>query len=126
MLKWITVFVLFLFLSICAVAMLHEKSSRYASVIIAKAILRTAAKDYAEYGFVTNVYAPDHRMWLSSNVVTIAGTTYKCYVEIGGGQFEGDGTLAITTNQVFIWLDRKRPPKIIDENYRPSLLPAGF
>jgi hypothetical protein len=126
MIKWITATVLFLFLCICAVAMLHEQSSRYASIIIAKSTLRTAGKDYVEYGFVTNVYAPNDRIWLSSNVVTIAGTTYKCYVEIGGGQFERDGTLAMTTNRVFIWIDRKRPPKIIDDNYRPRLFPAGF
>jgi hypothetical protein len=89
-------------------------------------MLRIAAKDYAELGYVTNVSSTSYRVWLSSNVVTIAGTRYKCYVEMGGGQFEGEGTLAMTTNQVFIWLDRKRPPKIIDEKYRPRLFPSQY
>ena len=58
-------------------------------------MLKIAAKDFAEYGYVTNVSSSSYRFWRSTNVVTIDATQYHCYAEVGGGFFHDEGTLAI-------------------------------
>src|SRR5215831_8200378 len=46
---------------------------------------------------------------LSSNTVTIGSTQYQCFVEIQ----HYSGTLAMTTNLTFIWLDPNGVSRII-------------
>ena len=126
MLKWVAIVFLVMFLGLCAVAYLYSVSSRNAGIIEGRMMLKVAAKDFQQYGYVTNVSSSSYRFWLSTNVVTIDGTRYKCYAEVGGGLFDDQGTLAVTTNQTFIWLDSKRPPKIITTNYRAPIFPPHF
>src|SRR5687768_9800683 len=126
MLKWIAGIIILLFLVLCAVSYLYGVSLRNAGIMAGRSFLRVAPNDFAELGYVTNVYSSSYRFWLSTNVVTIGGTQYQCYAGVSGGKFYDHGTLAITTNQIFIWLDRKRPAKIIDAGYRASLFPPRF
>ena len=125
MVKWAAIIIL-LFLGLCAVRYFYGVSLREVGIIEGRSFLKFAAKDFEERGYVTNVYSTSYRFWLSTNVATIGGTQYQCYGEIGGGKFYDEGTLAITTNQIFIWLDAKRPPKIIDASYRAPLFPPRF
>ncbi len=117
--------VLILFFCLGALLVLSGQSERDACMKEHRYMLKIAAEDFAKYGYVTNVSSSADRFWLSTNVVTIAGTQYKCYPEIGGGQFGDEGTLAVTTNQVFIWLARNKPPKIIQAKYKSPLF-GGF
>jgi hypothetical protein len=126
MLKWITTIGLVLFLGLCVLGYLTGVSLRNAGISEGRHFLRIAAKDLAEHGYVTNFSSSNYRVWLSTNVATIAGTQYQCFAEIGGGKFSEEGTLAITTNQIFIWLDRKRSPKIIETTYSAPLFPPRF
>lgn len=126
MLKWVAAIIALLFLGLCAVSYLYGVSLRNAGIIQGRMMLKVAAKDFTEHGYVTNVSSSNYRFWLSTNVVTIGGTQYQCYAEVGGGKFYDEGTIAITTNQVFIWLDAKRPAKIIDASYRAPLFPPRF
>src|SRR5436190_14774509 len=123
MLKWIGLVILVLFLALCTVAYLYSISLRHAGIIEGRMSLKMAAKDYAEHGYVTNYGSTGYDVWLSTNTVTIGGTQYHCFVTTTNAKFGDEGSLAMTTNQVFIWLDRKRPPKIIGTNYRPPLFP---
>jgi hypothetical protein len=84
-------------------------------------LLKIAAEDFVKYGYVTNVWSNSDRFYRSSNIVTIADTQYQCYAGVSGGQFGDEGTLAITTNQVFIWLGSNREPKVIDGDYKAPL-----
>jgi hypothetical protein len=126
MLKWVAAILLLLFLGLCTVSYLYGVSLRNAGIIEGRSFLKVAAKDFAQFGYVTNVSSSSYRFWLSTNVVMIGGTQYHCYAEVGGGKFYDEGTLAITTNQIFIWLDSKRPAKIMDGNYRAPLFPPRF
>lgn len=84
-----------------------------------------AVKDFANYGCF-----PDHgsgyKVWLSSNVVDISGKQYWCFITTTNNLFVGEGALAITTNQEFIWLDKIRPPKLIGTNYKAPMFPPRF
>jgi hypothetical protein len=126
MFKWIISIVLLLLVGLFAGGYLYGVSLRQAGIIQGRNALKIAAKDFRELGYVTNVWSSSCRFWLSTNVVTIGGTQYQCYAEVGGGKFYDEGTLAITTNEIFIWLDAKRPPKIIEANYRAPLFPPRF
>jgi hypothetical protein len=126
MLKWIGVVFLLLFLGLCTVAYLYSIALRQAGIIEGRLDLKMAAKDYSEHGYVTNYGASGYQVWLSSNVVSIGGTQYQCFITTTNREFYDEGALAMTTNQVFIWLDSKRAPKIIGTNYRAPLFPPRF
>jgi len=127
MTKWIAIiFLLVLFLGMVAVSYLYGVGLRNAGIIEGRLFLKMAAKDYAEYGYVTNYGSRDYQVWLSTNVVSIGGTQYQCFITTTNSKIYGQGSLAITTNQTFIWLDHERPPKIIGTNYRAPIFPQQF
>jgi hypothetical protein len=126
MLKWIAIVFLILFLGLCSVAYLYSVALRNSGIIEGRWALKEAAKDYAEHGYVTNYGSRHYEVWLSTNMVSIVGTQYQCFITTHNSKFYDEGSLAITTNRVFIWLDKKRPPKIIDTNYRAPLFPPRF
>jgi hypothetical protein len=121
MLKWVASII---FLFICAFvlfAVLHGVSLRRASLINGMNGLRVAYSDYQERGYVTNYSTTGYRVWLSTNVVMIGGAEYHCFAEVGDAWGYDGGTLAMTTNQIFIWLDTRRPPKIVTSGHQPPL-----
>ncbi|HEY4416763.1 MAG TPA: hypothetical protein VGO57_13820 [Verrucomicrobiae bacterium] len=126
MLKWLSIIFLVLVLGLLAVGYLYGVSLRMAGVVEGRALLKMAAKDYVEHGYVTNYGASSYQVWLSTNNVSISGTQYQCFITTTNNKFGDEGSLAMTTNQVFIWLDRQRPPKLIDANYRPPIFPPRF
>jgi hypothetical protein len=126
MLKWIAIIVGVWLIGLCTVGYLYKRSVRHAGIIVGKSSLKMAYKDFTERGFVTNYGATGYEVWLSSNTVFIGGTQYQCLITVRENKFFGQGTLAITTNQIFIWLDAKRSPKLIEPGYRPPLFPPRF
>jgi hypothetical protein len=103
----------------------YGRSLRRGGIMEGKAILKQAQRDYVERGYVTN-YHSSYRVALVTNVVTIGGTQYHCFATVRGGKFGDEGMLAMTTNQLFIWLDATRTPKIIGPDYNPQLFPGSF
>jgi hypothetical protein len=72
-------------------------------------MLLWAYDGYTNSGVLTN----SSGVWLSSNTVTISGTQYQCLLETRPPRIESEGTLAMTSNRIFIWLPSNAPPKII-------------
>jgi hypothetical protein len=126
MLKWVSIVFLILFLGLCTVAYLYSISLRQAGIIEGRLFLKMAAKDFAEHGYVTNYGSSGYQVWLSSNIVSIGGTQYQCFITTTNAKFYDEGSLAMTTNQIFVWLDNERPPKIITTNYRVPIFPPHF
>ncbi len=122
MVRVITVVLVLVLLSLLALAILHGQSERTAYMREHRYMLKIAAEDLATNGYVTNVWSSSAHFSRSTNVIQVAGTEYQCYAEVEGGQFGDEGVLFVTTNQVFIWLDRKQPPKIIEAGYKSSLM----
>ncbi len=110
---------------LCFVAYCYAIALRNHAIISAQGDLRVAIQDYATLGYVTN-RSSHSEVWRSSNVVTIAGTEYLCAFTVRTDRLHNEGVLAVTTNQVFIWLDDKRGPKIISPGYRPPFFPPRF
>ena len=69
--------------------------------------LKQADYELRHYGSFTNQFRYS-RVYACTNCYTVGGVDYWC--EFCGEQeeFSNRGTLAITTNQVFIWIDKKR------------------
>ncbi len=126
MLKWMAFILVLLVCAFIAFSLLQGRSLRHASLINGKNSLRVAYDDYAKTGHITNYPTSGYQVWLSTNFVTIGGTRYYCFAEVGGGWGYDGGTLAMTTNQIFIWLDTERPPKIITNGYIPSVFGGRF
>jgi len=124
--KWVSIVFVIMLLALCIIAYLYSISLRYAGIIEGRMSLKMAENDFLEHGYVTNYASRFQQVWLATNVVSIEGTQYQCFIATVNDLFRGEGTLAMTTNHVFIWLDNKRPPKIIDSNYRPPLFPPRF
>ena len=126
MLKW-TVSILALIVgAFFAFSLLQARSLRHASLIDGENRLRVAYDDYTKRGHITNYPTSGYRVRLSTNAVTVGDTRYQCFAEVAGGWGYDGGTLAMTTNQVFIWLDTERPPKIITNGYMPSVLSRRY
>lgn len=94
-----------------------DRSERSLDLKIGIINLTRAYKDYTSNGALTN----HSHVWLSSNTVTIGNTRYPCLLEVRESRFNGQGTLAMTTNEVFIWLDANGTAKIIPPRYQPPL-----
>ena len=126
MLKWTASFVVLLVCAFFAFSLLQGRSLRHASLIGGKNQLLVAYDDYTKSGHITNYPTSGYQVWLSTNIVTIGGTQYQCFAEVAGGWGYDGGTLAMTTNQVFIWLDPERAPKIITNGYIPSVFSKRY
>jgi hypothetical protein len=126
MLKWTASIVTLLVCAFVAFSLLQGRSLRHAGLIGGKNQLRVAYDDYTKSGHITNYPTSGYRVWLSTNVATIGGTQYQCFAEVTGGWGYEGGTLAMTTNQIFIWLDTERAPKIITNGYRPSVFSKRY
>jgi len=126
MLKWTVFIVALLVCAFLVFSLAQGQSLRRASLIGGKNQLLVAYDDYTKSGHITNYPTSGYRVWLSTNAVTIGGTQYQCFAEVGGGWGYDGGALAMTTNKIFIWLDTERSPKIITNGYRPSLFTCRF
>lgn len=91
---------------------LEHESLWHAGVSYSRLELRRALKDIQETGGLRDYGNPD-RPFIFTNSVTIGGTNYQCAVAYEDHKFYGAGFLAATTNNVFIYLDKKRGPKLI-------------
>jgi hypothetical protein len=92
----------------------EERIMRRVAITEGKSLLKAAYRDYLQRGYVTNGNRNYH-VWQPTNaLITIAGRQYECVLAIRVGKAYGSGALAMTTNYTFIWLDDKRPPKIIN------------
>ena len=121
MLKRLTVICLVLICGFLVFCLFAGQAERTAYIKQDRYFLKIAAEDFKKYGYVTNVWSSADRFYRSSNIVTIASIQYQCYAEMSGGQFGDFGTLAITTNQVFIWLGSNRLSKVVESDYKAPL-----
>ena len=127
MFKWVAIGISVLLLAFFAFCYVSRVSERCYGLIEGRMALKSAAMDIAEHGhFSYPNYGSSYGYWLSSNIVSIGGTQYQCFITMTNHWMQDEGALAMTANHEFIWLDSKRPPKIIGTNYRPPIFPPRF
>jgi hypothetical protein len=124
--KWIVAAIVVLVCVFFWFSLAQGQSLRSASLIRGSNSLRVALVEFKEGGKITNYPTTGIQVSLSTNVVSIGGTQYVCFAEARGGWGYGEGALAMTTNQLFIWLDPMRPPKILTNGYRPPFFRERF
>ena len=126
MLKWTASIVALLVCAFVAFSLLQGRSLRHASLIDGKNRLLVAYDDFRKSGYITNYATSGYHVCLSTNIVSIGGMQYQCFAEVDGGWGYDGGRFAMTTNQILIWLDPERPPKIIPNGYRPSVVSKRY
>ncbi len=72
-------------------------------------------KEYDQGGYL-GYTSSSWRIWPTNVVASIGGTNYQCVLAAKFENHWGRGSLALTTNGVFIWLDEQGPPKIANGN----------
>lgn len=117
--------ILLLALAVVIYGQFDMRSHRFAGIIKARHYLKVAQDDFARTGSVTN-HNDSYKVWLATNVVAVVGAEHRCQFMIQVRDFYNEGTLAMTTNGILIWLAEKQPPKLITSDYRPRLFPPGF
>ncbi len=68
--------------------------------------MKEADYELRHYGSFTNQFLHS-KVYACTNCYTIGGTNYRCEFCGEHEWFRDRGTLAITTNQIFIWIDKK-------------------
>ena len=127
MFKWVAIGICVLLLAFFAFCYVSRVSERRWGIIEGRRLLKSAEMDIAMHGhFTVRNYGSSYGYWLSSNVVSIGGTQYQCFITTTNHWFQDEGALALTTNHKFVWLDRKHPPKLIGTNYKPPIFPPRF
>ncbi len=93
----------------------EERIIRRTKLIGAMGFLNSAYKEYAQGGYL-GYTSSSWRIWPTNVVASIGGTNYQCVLAAKFENHWGRGSLALTTNGVFIWLDEQGPPKIANGN----------
>ena len=106
---------LIIFLSILAVlvaaflvfASAEARGDRRSQFISAINGLREAQIELHQSGGFTN-YSKNMTVYLYTNRVTFDGSNYQCEFAVENDWLKDRGLLTITTNEVFVWIDKKR------------------
>lgn len=125
MLKWIGIFLLLCVLALLTVSYLYGVSLRAAGLMEGRGALRMAYEHYQEHGYTTN-FGNAYDLWETTNTVTVDGTNHQCFLTVDVAKFYDHGVLSMTTNEVFIWQDKKRGAKLIPLGYRPPTFPPIY
>jgi hypothetical protein len=104
---------------------LYGVSLRAVGLIEGRGALRRAYQHWVEHGYPTN-FGNSYILRANTNIVSVNGTNYSLCLSVDVPKFYGQGVLSMTTNEVFIWQDVKRGPKLIPPGYRPPLFPPRF
>ena len=127
MLKWLTILIVVgLLVLFVSYSLSYPRSLRSFGIQSGRFNLQLAYTNYLATGRIEPNGTAEP--YLFTNVVSVGGTQYQCAVAIEMSYFRGDGFLAMTTNQQFIFLDKQRGPLMIPPSgwYRARLFPPGM
>ena len=110
--KWSAIIVSVLVVGLLTLSYLQGRSLWRAGILYSRMELRRALKDIQETGRLRD-FGNSVRPYIFTNAVIVGGTNFHCVVAYDDPKFYGRGFLAATTNHVFIYLDKKRGPRLI-------------
>ncbi|MGH7952036.1 MAG: hypothetical protein ACREFE_08975, partial [Limisphaerales bacterium] len=96
-------------------------ADRRARFINAMACLKEAHFELQKYGAFTNQFRYE-TVYPYTNRFAVDGTDYQCEFAVESEDFTNRGFLTITTNEVFVWVDKKRGIMPLS----PRTFPPGF
>ena len=88
-----------------------------------KVALREADTELHKFGAFTNYYSQYITVHSYTNRFIVDGTNYQCELAAECERLKYRGFLTITTNQIFIWVDKKGG---LTPLVAPRFEPAGF
>jgi hypothetical protein len=84
--------------------------------------LKEAHDELQKFGAFTNQFRYE-TVYPFTNRFVVNGTDYQCEFAVECADFTNRGFLTITTNEVFVWVDKKRG---VIPLVRPHTFPHGF
>jgi hypothetical protein len=123
--KWLIIGLLFVVL--VGFVLLHGQASseRRARFINVANMLLEAHLELQHDGAFTNHFR-DTDITSVSNVFVVGGTNYQCEFTAANDEFRDYGLLAITTNQIVIWIDKKQQVFHVYSRDTHFKFPPGF
>ncbi len=100
----------------------EASADRRAKFIATKASLMEADIELHKFGAFTNHFQ-DMSVYPYTNRFTIDGTDYQCEFAVECADFTNQGFLTITTNRIFVWVDKRRGLMPL---VTPRIFPPGF
>jgi hypothetical protein len=98
-----------------------DRTHRRVAIVGAAHWLDGAYRDYTNRGYLTNS-AQTYRVSVASNAVTIGSSHYQCVLQLPVFHMgQQEGTLAVTSNRIFIWFGSNSPPMIVSNGFRSPL-----
>ena len=111
-------------LVLLAFVLLHGLASgeRRARFINTMAALKEAHYELQKDGGFTN-YFRNMNVYPYTNQLSVAGTNFQCEFAVESDEFRARGFLTITTNEVFVWVDKKRGviPLVSPRTFPPGI-----
>jgi hypothetical protein len=105
----------------------YDQSVRRAIAINAMDVLHSDYAELREHGSFTIRSGPSaERVYSFTNSYVIGGTNYQCVLAAEVPRFIDRGFFAITTNEVFIWIDRVHGPVPLLSSGFPPPSPPGL
>jgi hypothetical protein len=126
MLKWLAILaVVVLAVLFTTFSLSYGRSLRTGGIVQGRFNLTLAYTNYLATGRIQP--NGSSLAYLFTNEVSIGATQYQCAMAIKATHCEDIGFLAMTTNQLFIFFDKKRGPVMIPSTgpYRAKLFPPG-
>jgi hypothetical protein len=115
--KWAAIIIIVLVVGLFGLVYLDYHSIWQARIAYSRFELRRGLQDLQETGGLrnhTNLFSVEiPRPFLFTNTVTVRGTNYRCALAYDDPTIHHLGFLAVTTNGVFIYFDKKRGPRLI-------------
>jgi hypothetical protein len=97
----------FLVAAFLVVAFGEARGDRRSQFVSAVNALGEAHIELHQYGEFTN-YSHNMTVYPYTNQVVADGTDYQCELAVENDWLKDRGVLTITTNEVFVWIDKKR------------------
>jgi hypothetical protein len=113
----ILVFLLILVVAICIFIPSESRVDRRTWLTISKVSLKSADADLHKFGILTNRFQ-NVTVNPYTNHFTVDGVDYQCELAATCERLTNRGFLAITTNQIFVWIDTKGSLTVLTNHVR--------
>jgi hypothetical protein len=110
--------------ALLGMAHMHGRAMQRAAMYNARLNLERAYAEYERTGSIPTS-EPHAQFSVFTNSVIVAGVSYRCALALDWRYFSGEGFLAVSTNRTILWIDKVRPPRIIDDQYRAPIFRHG-
>ena len=116
--KWIAIGVAVAIGALLFLGYMQSRGQWCAGILYSRMELKRALGDLRDHGSLQK-RGNSTEPFIYTNILAIGGSNYSCVVAYDDKKFYGKGFLAVTTNEVFIFVHREKLPFLIPKTGCP-------